>query len=482
MRYTTPVYQVGNEILVEDSRSSMTVSDEAQILSELGLGKSSADNINNVMRSFKKAELMKDVAAKLRLNVRYYEYGRFKTTEFYDNNPFLLQATDSVLGAVAGNYSYILIFNEDGSFKFKEKGTDNYTSGKLGKEFKLPFGVVAITKTGYPLHYGAEYELSITNQLAAARGFLGGVSLDRPDKTDNVVYIYSTDVLPQRGVDIVNTLVKAYMKANVEEKNRNADNVINFINERIKSVESELGEVEVGIETFKKEYNFTAPESQSELLYAKTSEYLRELSEMEIKLELVKALEDNVREASRNRQLVPTTLFIDNESLNRVLSEYNGLLTEREEKAQSLQEEALLLKTIDKRIAGTKALVESNLASIKEGLNVRIKELREKAGQTNMQISQVPKKERLLIEKTRQQTIKAELYLMLLKKREETAVAKAATTANVTVINEARNMGAISPNTKRIKNRALLIGFLIPMIFFSIRRLLNNKIIAKSDI
>ncbi len=88
----------------------------------------------------------------------------------------------------------------------------------------------------------------------------------------------------------------------------------------------------------------------------------------------------------------------------------------------------------------------------------------------------------MLIEKTRQQAIKQELYILLLTKREETAVTKAATTANVTVINEAANMGAISPNAGKIKNRALLIGFLIPMIFFSVRRLLNNKIIAKSDI
>ena len=82
LRYTTPVYQVGNEILVEDSRSGMTVSEEAQILSELGYGKSSADNINNVLRSFKKNELMKEVVARLRLNIRYYEYGRLRQLNF----------------------------------------------------------------------------------------------------------------------------------------------------------------------------------------------------------------------------------------------------------------------------------------------------------------------------------------------------------------------------------------------------------------
>ncbi|MCB0696091.1 MAG: hypothetical protein KDC07_01920, partial [Chitinophagaceae bacterium] len=428
LRYTTPVFQMGNEILVEDSRSSMTVSGEAKILTEMGFNRNSGDNINNVMRSFKKNELMKQVVAKLRLNVRYYEYGRFKTTEFYNNSPFVLSIQDSTLSGLERGYSYIFVFNDDGSFKYKTKGTETYTAGKPDVDLNLPFGEAIIRLTGYPLHTGNEYEVVITSQMSAARSFVGSIGTNRPDKTDNSVNITTTDVLPQRGVDIINTLVDVYMVANVHEKNQNAENIINFINERINAVDSELGRVETDIETFKKEYDFTAPEMQSQLLYSNTDRYYQELSDLELKMELIKVLEDNVAKASKNYQLVPTTLFMDNELLTNALYEYNKLLSERELKLISHQEGGFQIQAIDKNLEGQKKLIDNNIAVIKQGLQVKIKELKEKTGLIDQQIKMVPKKERLFLEKSRKQSVQQALYILLLTKREETAVTKAATT------------------------------------------------------
>ena len=271
------------------------------------------------------------------------------------------------------------------------------------------------------------------------------------------------------------------MVANVEEKNVNARKIIEFINGRIKAVESELGDVEDDIEKFRKTQNFTAPEKQADLLYANTDIYYKELSEYELKREMLDGLQESVKQAGKD-DLIPTTLFTDNESLVTALVSYNELLSERKRKLSSYKEENPAIKSIDEDLKNKRGLIENNIKVVKRSLDLKIKELKEKSGIVSSQILKVPEKERVYVEKTRKQAIYQSLFVLLLTKREETAVTAAATTPNITVINEASNQGAIYPNKSKVKNRALLLGFLIPMIFFSVRRLLNNKIIARSDI
>lgn len=480
LRYQTSVYSVSNEILVEDGRSSSA--SEAKILSELGYGRNVSDNINNVLRSFRKNDLMQEVVERLKLNIRYFEYGQFKKTEFYNNTPFLLQIDDSLITNLNSTYSYKFKFKEDGTFKYQPKGSDDERTGKLDAPLKLTFGEVVLKKTGYPLHYGAEYELIIQNPNAAAWAWGGRVGLRRPDNGDNSVNITTTDELPARGIDMINTLVEVYKIANVNEKNQNADKIIDFINDRIKNVEEELGEVEQGIEDFKKRYNYSLPEAQSGILLSNTDKFYKELSEHEVKLEIIEELELSVRQATTNYEMVPTTLFVDDASLVNVLSDYNQLVAERKRKLVSYQESSPTILALNKELDASKKYLLNSIAVSKKSINLKIKELRQKYGNVNAMIRKVPEKERLLLEKSRKQSIKQELYIFLLTKREETAVTRAATTPNITVINKASNGGAISPNKGRIRNRALLLGFLVPMIFFVLRRMLNNKIIGREDI
>src|SRR5690606_10262033 len=96
-----------------------------------------------------------------------------------------------------------------------------------------------------------------------------------------------------------------------------------------------------------------------------------------------------------NFQMVPTTLFMDNESLTSALYEYNKMLSERDRKLISHQEGGPVINAIDKELVGQKKLIDNNLIVIKKGLEVKIKELKQKTGLIDQQIQMVPQKERL---------------------------------------------------------------------------------------
>ena len=95
LRYTTPVYKLSTEIMLNEANSKSSKNDE-MILEGLGLS-SRGNDINNVIRVLKSKPLMLQVVNKLKLNLQYFEYGNVKTTQFYGNSPFRVHVSDSIM-------------------------------------------------------------------------------------------------------------------------------------------------------------------------------------------------------------------------------------------------------------------------------------------------------------------------------------------------------------------------------------------------
>ena len=83
----------------------------------------------------------------------------------------------------------------------------------------------------------------------------------------------------------------------------------------------------------------------------------------------------------------------------------------------------------------------------------------------------------------RQQEIKAQLYIMLLQKREENAITLAATATHGRIIEEAlADRFPVAPKKKMIALIALVLGLGLPVGFVYLRDLLKYKIENRDDV
>jgi capsular exopolysaccharide synthesis family protein len=94
----------------------------------------------------------------------------------------------------------------------------------------------------------------------------------------------------------------------------------------------------------------------------------------------------------------------------------------------------------------------------------------------------MPTQEREFMELSREQQIKASLFLMLLQKREENALELAATANSAKVLDEALTEGQVSPRKMILLLAALMLGVLIPAGIIYLNELLQYKVRTRSDV
>src|SRR5690606_19087593 len=97
---------------------------------------------------------------------------------------------------------------------------------------------------------------------------------------------------------------------------------------------------------------------------------------------------------------------------------YNDLQLRKSELLLTSTPDNPFVKNINKQLENIREDLTRSLFSMKQGIKVSIAELQNRAGFIDNEIRNIPGNERIFLEYSRQQNIKQELYLFLLKKRE----------------------------------------------------------------
>jgi tyrosine-protein kinase Etk/Wzc len=477
LRYATPIYATQAKVLVKDEkRGNMQ---DGQILQELGIN-SNTGNVENEIEIFNSRGLMKKAVIALGLNTRYFVPGTIKNSEIYKEAPFRLTTLfpDSLLRS---SYTYDLKISDAG---FTVSDNRNKWTGKWGDTIALMPGKVLFTNnssTTSVFNNVHEYIIVFTPAEALATKYKSVLDIIASNKQSSIINLAIKDEIPARGEDVLNKLIEVYQQASIDDRNRVANGTMDFIDERLVLVSGELQGVEKDIEGFKQSNELTDLSNESRILLDNTSEFSMKLVQSEVQLSIVQSLEKYLKQ--NGKRVVPSTLLIEDVTLTRLIDKYNALQNQREGLLMTYTETGSIIANVNQQLDNLRSDILSNLASMKTTLGVSIAALKKRTGFLDEKIRQVPRKERIFLEYSRQQAIKQELYLFLLKKREETAISKSATISNLRVIEPAKNTGSpVSPNRTKVLLTAFVIGLIIPGVRVLLKELFNVRVTSKDDI
>ena len=322
---------------------------------------------------------------------------------------------------------------------------------------------------------------TINKPMRVAKGYCNSLSIAPTSKTTSVAVISLKNSSLQRGQDFINQLLEMYNRNTNNDKNEIAQKTAEFIDERISIISKELGSTEADLETFKRDAGITDLTSEAQIALAGNAEYEKKSVENRTQISLVNDLRKYLR--GNEYEVLPSNVGLQDAALIGAIERYNEMLVERKRLLRTSTENNPAIVNLDTSIRAMKANVQATLEGTLQGLMITKSSLDREASRYSRRISNAPGQERAYVSIARQQEIKAGLYLMLLQKREENAIALAATANNAKIIDEAiADDIPVSPKRSMIYLIALVLGIGIPVGIIYLIELTKFKIEGRADV
>jgi len=483
LRYATPQYNVSAIILIKDDKKS-GASAELAVFEDLGLG-SSGQNIDNEIEIIKSRKIIGDVIKNLELNISYFTQGRIKETEVYLNTPMRI----SFFNKEENLYSLDSVFSitkiSETQFELFSKVGDSQGRFIFGETIQSNLGSFKVqdTDTGKLSKIGMPVKIVITSLNRLIDGFKSGVSVSPVNKKSSVVKLSLNNAVKLKAEHFLDSLVSAYNRDAIYDKNLGANKTKTFIDGRLELVKKDFDNVNLELKDFKTTNKVTNIEAESELVLKSIVDNNKNIIETSIQLSLANSLYTDLIDNTSENNILASNLGLDDASIATSIAEYNTLVQNKLRLLRTASELNPTVINITNQISGVKSSLVQSLSNSKKGLELTLEQLSKEDQKIRAKISGVPVQELELGKIKLQQEITSGLYSYLLKKKEETAISLAVAVPNAKIIDKAYGSNApISPKRRIIYLAALLLGILIPFVIIYLKNLFDTKIHNKKDI
>ncbi len=493
LRVAMPEYNISSVIMINDEKKGAGLASELSLFDGMNLmGGTSTDNEVEVLKS---KSLIRDVVRDLELHVSYVETKFLKKRSLYKSSPVL--ADISSINFTGRFFPIRISLSDLDTDQFSllaettnSDGDDVILADTVYSSFPVvlatPYGKLHLLQSDIvmdPDNEISDIVISISAPIGVAKGYLGALAVAPVNKNSSVVKLNLKNTNQLRGEDFLNKLIEKYNANAVEDKNKIAERTGEFIEERIMLIGKELGTTEVEIENYKRREGLTEIKANSELFLRESTEYERKRVENETQLNLIRFLNEYVNNSENAGTVLPSNIGIADAGLLTQINQYNEVLLERNrllrttsEKNPVVVNQNLLISSLYENIQSLVKNVESSLLITRENLDKQAEDFKRRIGN-------VPTQERQFVEIDRQRQIQSALFLMLLQKREENALAMAATTNKARIIDETlADSAPVSPRRMIILLGAMFIAVLIPAGIIYLKDLLKVQFDSRSEI
>lgn len=489
LRYQVPVYNVSASILIKenDQKNSSNVLSTVQEFGMLSM----TSKFDNELEILKSRTLIKKVVSRLNL---YTSITREQSLGYdiplYKNVPFDVYMTaeeaDRLMAPVRLTLAYTPSGTVDVEARYQQGREEEVTTqrfDKLPAVLPLPVGVVTISRTdSLQLREGGLLKATINTPTATAAGYRGALTIAPLSNNSTIATISLQNTNIQRASDFINELVTAYNEDTNAEKNEVAQKSADFIEARIDIINRELGTTESELADFKQRAGLTDLSSDAQLAIQKSSQYEQEYAEVATQINLVNYLRDYINNPANNNEVLPANVGLNDSNLSTVIEKYNNLIAERKRLLRTSSESNPAVINLNAGIESMRHNVQTAVNSVLRGLQITQSNIDRQSRKYESRISNAPKQEKEFMSISRQQEIKAALYIMLLQKREENAITLAATANNGRIIEEPMFAGIVSPKGKTLYAGALLLGLFLPTAVIYVLGMLRVRIEGHTDV
>lgn len=490
---TPPVFTRSTSLLIkEDGKSGgSSFSTELNAFAEMGLF-SANTNVNNELISIQSPDVILEVIRRLNLDVTYKTDGSFyKETLYGLNLPLKVEFKDIAYNDFS---TFTITIHKNGKltlsdFELNDEsvGDGNEITVNMGEdEIQTPVGKLIITSSPYwegTAEDNMEIYISRTGLLATIFDCKSKMTAALNDEKATIIDIAYKDVSIQRAEEFLNTLISVYNENWVKDKNQVAVSTSQFINERLQVIESELGDVDTDISSYKSENLIPDVDAASQMYMSTANQANLQAADLNNQLYMARYIREHINDKNSKDQLLPANSGINSPIIEQQINDYNEKMLQRNSLVANSSTENPLAIDMDNNLEEMRSAIVKSIDNQINTLSTQIRSLRNIEGTSTSRLSSNPKQAKYLLSVERQQKVKESLYLFLLQKREENELSQAFTAYNTRIVTSPTgDMKPTSPDRKRILLAAILLGLLVPVIIIYIRENMNSKVRGRKDL
>ncbi len=432
----------------------------AQLMLPPQMGKSNIFALNDMMSSFSlsdvfgtsstinEVEVLKshnvflNTSRQLGLNqVCLLREGVMRWMPEYRQPPLAIDAAPSVPDTLGVTIKWDIKPADGGKFdikaKVKRKVIADVRAADLPAAVPTPYGEFIVRATE---HYGKDdadkYRILYSSYSAAAQDWAEQVDIFEPNKKADFIALSVRTTDADFGKELLSAIIRNYNHVGMSQIDAQNNRTMQFIDSRLDSLRQSMVTWEERMSKFKTDNKLTNIELDAQFLIEQTSQVEQLSIAAQIEDKILEQTYEFLSNPSNAGEMIPTIISGSagegaNASVPSTLgssdiSMYNQLVLERMRLSSAAKADHQRIKLLDAQIEEARLAVLSTLANAREGSKVKLSELGALKSKAYGRIGEIPKLETEYVNIYLQLKMQQELYLFMMKQREEASMSLAA--------------------------------------------------------
>ncbi len=429
LRYTIPIYEATATLIIKDEKKGNEDSKLTESLDQM----SSKKIVENEIEILQSRKLMTDVVTRLGLYAPISETGEIRSNSAYLSSPISILSPEP--DSIINTKKIILDYNND-RVTLNKKYT--YFTNEI---VSTPFGILKfVPNKNYenPNRPLKQLYFSLINPKDMVPDLLNSLKAEPASKLSSIIDLSFRDQVPERAENVLNQLIASYKQSELDEKANLAKNTLAFVEERLGYVAHDLDSIEKKVQQYKSSTGAVDINSQGQLYLQKVSDNDQKLSDVNTQLSVLDQVEKFVKNNNNSDAIVPSTLGVSDPMLSQLLDKLYNSKSEYDKLSKTVGENNPGLLALREQITNLKPDVLRNIQGQQQNLLAARQNISSTNGGYNSMLQTIPQKDRELLDISREQQMKNNIYSFLLQKKEESQLAAVSTDSNNRVVDYAQ--------------------------------------------
>ena len=248
-------------------------------------------------------------------------------------------------------------------------------------------------------------------------------------------------------------------------------------------LQQELGDIDLRVSDFQSKSLMPNIGEVARMNMESTKDVNSQILTLNNQLAMSEAVYGYIANSANKENVIPMNTGTGNPQLEAQIGSYNQLLLQRNNVRSSASGANPIVQQLDAQVAGQHEAITKAMAAHVANLRKALANLQGAKGAISGEIAALPDKARQLRGVTRQQSVKEQLYLFLLQKREENELSQTFTANSTRVITPPQgSFKPVSPKKTLILGVLFIVGLFLPAMVIYIRESNNSKVRSRKDL